>query len=159
MKTPAPTLLKWAYCLVLLYAVHRLGLAGSSWVALARGEIGDSLPLIGVLPMLTLAVYRIYLVARVPGTLSSYPATGFAGVLRRLGVFGLYVGATGSIASLAAGPLMRALMTSHTESGAEYFVVGMYLSMLVGVGKFGLLCYELSRLTAFEQDASARNPS
>lgn len=48
-------------------------------------------------------------------------------------------------------PLMRALMTSHTESGAEYFVAGMYLSMLGGIGTLGLLCFELSRLVAFEQ--------
>lgn len=159
MKAAASVPLKWAYCLVLLFAVLPLGLAGSSWVALARGGIGYSLPLLSVLPMLVLAVYRVYLVVRMPGALSSYPAAGFGRALRALGVFAIYLGAAVSIASLAAGPLMRALMTSHTESGAEYFVVGLYLSLLGGIGTLGLLCYELSRLIAFERHAAPGNPA
>jgi len=100
---------------------------------LARGGIGSALPLLGILPMLVLAAYRIYLVALVPCTLSSYPPVGFARVLRALGVFTIYLGALVSITSVLAGPLMRTFMTSHTESGAEYFVIGMYLSMLGGL--------------------------
>lgn len=151
MKTAAPNSLRWAYCLVLLFTLLPLGLAGSSWVALARGGAGVLFPLLGVLPVLLLAPYRIYLVAREPSTLSAYPATGFARALRRLGAFAIYLGALVSIANVVAGPLMRLLMKNHTESGAEYFVVGVYLSMLGGIGTLGLLCYELSRLTAFEQ--------
>jgi hypothetical protein len=151
MKAAAPISLKLAYCLVLLFAVLPLGLAGSSWVALARGRIGAPLLLIGILPMLVLGLYRIYLVARVPGTLSSYPPAGFARPLRALGVFAIYLGALVSVATPLAGPLMRDLMKSHTESLAEYFVVEVYLSMLGGVGTLGLLCYELSRLVAFER--------
>jgi len=159
MKAAAPVSLKWAYCLVLLFAVLPLGLAGSSWVALARGGIGGAVPLLGIVPMLVLALYRIYLVARVPGTLSSYPPAGVGRALRALGAFAIYLGAIVSIASMVAGPLMRALMKSHTESGAEYFVVGLYLSMFGGIGTLGLLCYELSRLVAFEQNAAPTNPS
>jgi hypothetical protein len=103
--------------------------------------------------VLLLALYRIYLVARVPGTLSSYPPAGFARPLRAVGVLAIYLGALVSVASLLAGPLMRVLMKSHTESGAEFFVVGMYLSMLGGIGTLGLICYELSRLIAFERHA------
>jgi hypothetical protein len=158
VKTAAPVSLKWAYCLVLLFAVLPLGLAGSSWVALARGGIGSSLPLIGVLPMLFLALYRIYLVARVPGTLNSYIPGGFARTLRALGVFAIYLGALVSIASLIAGPLIRILMKSSAESGAAYFVAGVYLSMLGRVGTLGLLCYELSRLVAFERHAPGNPP-
>ena len=105
------------------------------------------------LPLLVLAVYRIYLVVRVPGTLRSCPPTGFARVLRVLGVIGLFVGAAVSIASLAARPLMRPPITTRTDSGVEYFIVGLYLSMLGYMGTLGLLCYELSRLVAFEQQA------
>ena len=94
-----------------------------------------------------------------PGTLSSYPPAGFGRALRALGVFAIYVGAVVSVASVFAGQLMRVLMTSHTESGAEYFVVGLYLSLLGGIGTLGLLCYELSRLVAFEQHASPESPS
>lgn len=158
-KAAAPISLKWAYCLALLFAVLPLGLAGSSWVALARGGIGGAMPMLGILPLLVLALYRIYLVARVPDTLSSYPAAGFGRALRALGTFAIYLGAIVSIMSLLASPLVRVLMKSHTESGAEYFVVGLYLSMLGGVGTLGLLCYELSRLVAFEQNAAPSHPS
>jgi len=157
MTTSASATVKWAYCLVLFFAVIPLGLAGSSWVALARGGVAGAWPVIGILPLLVLAVYRIYLVVRVPGTLRSFPPTGFARALRVLGVVGLFLGAAVSIANLAAGPLMRALITTRTDSGVEYFVVGLYLSMLSGIGTFGLLCYELSRLVAFEQNAHTPN--
>lgn len=153
MSAFATVSVKWAYCIALFFAVAPLGLAGSGWVALARGGVGGAWPLIGTLPLLVLVVYRIYLVVRVPGTLLSYPPTGFARVLRVLGIIGLFVGAVVFIASLAAGPLMRAFITPRTDSGVEYFIAGLYLSMLGGLGTSGLLCFELSRLVAFEQHA------
>jgi hypothetical protein len=48
---------------------------------------------------------------------------------------------------------MRAFMKSRTESGAEFFVVGMYLSVAAGIGMLGLLSFEFSRLLAFERSA------
>ena len=56
----------------------------------------------------------------------------------------------------AAGPLMRTLMTSRTESGAEFFLVGMYLSLAAGVGMLGLFSFEFGRLLSFER--STRTP-
>jgi len=44
-------------------------------------------------------------------------------------------------------------MSSHTDSGAEYFVAGMYLALLGGIGTFGLLFFEFSRLVGFEAAA------
>jgi hypothetical protein len=153
MKAAVPVTLRWAYSLALLFAIYPFLRAGWDWIRTGFGGIGGALSLLIILPMPVLGLYRIYLVARVPGTLASYPAAGFARALRALGMFGIYIGALASIASVAAGPLMRALMTHHTESGAEYFVVGMYLSMLGGVGTLGLICFELSRLVAFEREA------
>lgn len=59
-------------------------------------------------------------------------------MLRSLGALGLYLGALIAVASLAAGPLMRTFMKTRTESGAEFFVVGVYLTLLAGIGLAGL---------------------
>ncbi len=151
MKQAASTSLKWVYSIVVLTTVVPVGLASSGWVAMATGGGAlASLPLIGPILFLLLGLYRTYLVARVPGTLASYPSAGFAGILRRLGVLALYIGAVIAVLNLAAGPLMRLLMTTRTESGAEFFVVGVYLSILGGIGVLGLLVFELSRIVGFE---------
>ena len=151
MKQVASNSLKWVYSIVVLSTVVPLGLASSGWVAMARGGgVFAGLPYLGPLLFLLLGLYRTYLVARVPGTLASYPATGFASVLRKLGLIALYFGAAVSLLNLAAGPLMKLLMTTRTESGAEFFVVGLYLSILGGIGVLGLLLFELSRIVGFE---------
>jgi hypothetical protein len=46
-------------------------------------------------------------------------------------------------------------MTSRTESGAEFFAVGLYFSLAAGVGILGLLAFEFSRLLAFERNLHA----
>lgn len=48
---------------------------------------------------------------------------------------------------------MQAFMTSRTESGAEFFAVGLFLSLASGIGVLGLLAFEFSRLLAFERRA------
>jgi hypothetical protein len=106
--------------------------------------------LFSLLPLLLLAIYRIALVLKRASTLAAPPATGVAKVLRVLGIVMLVFGAFVFALNLAAGPLMHRFMSSHTESGAEYFVVGTYLALLGGVGSFGLLLFEFSRLLAFE---------
>lgn len=156
MKT-APALLRWAYCLTLLFTVFPFGLVGSGWVAIARGGIDGTMTIFGNLLILVLALYRIYLVGRVKNTLSSCPSVGFARLLQHVGVFAIYIGAIVAIASLLGGPLMRAFMTSRSESGVEFFIVGVYLSMFSGVGILGLLCFELSRLVSFERHAKLGN--
>lgn len=151
MLLAAPSSLKWAYSLVLLSAVLPVGLSASSWVALAQGgSFIGGLPIIGPLLFLLLGLYRIYLVAGAPGTLSLPQVRGFTLFLRRAGIFALYLGAALAILGWLAGPLMKLLMTQRTESGAEFFVVGLYLSMLGGIGILGLILFELSRLIGFE---------
>ncbi len=163
MRYAASAPLRWVYSLVVLSAVLPVGLAASSWVGLARGSVGAlaGLPVLGPLLFLALGLYRIYLVARVPGTLSFPQVRGFPSALRRVGIFALYAGAVIAILNWFAGPLMRMFMTQRTESGVEFFVAGMYLSMLGGIGVLGLVVFELSRLIGFERqgEGGSKKPS
>lgn len=114
----------------------------------------SSVQSLGPLLFLALGLYRIYSVARTPGTLSTSRVAGFPLLLRRVGTFALYVGAIVAIVGWLAGPLMKLLMTHRTESGAEFFVVGLYLSMSSGIGLLGLVLFELSRLIGFERQGA-----
>ena len=53
-----------------------------------------------------------------------------------------------------AGPLMQLFMKSRTESGAEFFFVGVIAALVGRVGVFGLILFELSRLRGFEREGS-----
>jgi len=154
MNQPTSSILKIAYCLVLLAAILPFGLAKSGWVGLAMGGAGMGfIPFLGPLVFLVLGLYRVYLVARVPGVLDAPEATGFGAFLRAAGKICLYLGMVASVLGWVAGPLMRVFMTSRSDSGAEFFVVGFYLAMAAGIGMLGLLSFEFSRLLAFEQSA------
>ena len=99
----------------------------------------------------------MYLVARFPTTLSSPPVSGVVSFTRVLGIVAIYVGVFATLLSWIGRPLMRALMTSRTESGAEFFVAGLYLSLIAGIGLLGLFLFEFSRLLAFERLAYERS--
>ena len=151
---PPPLFLRVVYCIVIIAAVLPVGLASSSWVRLSLGGGGMGLlPLFSLLSLLLLATYRIVLVLKDASTLSAPPAAGVAKFLRVLGIVMLVVGAFVFALNIVAGPLMHRFMSSHTESGAEYFVAGMYLALLGGIGTFGLLLFEFSRLLGFEAAA------
>jgi hypothetical protein len=152
MTPTVPVLLKWSYVIVVVSLVFPFGLAGSSWVALARGGgLAGSIPVLGSLFLLAIGIYRIATVWKSPTALVSYPTEGLASVLRSTGVAALYFGAAAAVLNLAAGPLMRMLLTSRTESGAEFFVAGLFVSMLGSVGAFGLVAFELARIIGFER--------
>ena len=77
MTQQSSSTFKFAYCIVLLSAILPFGLAKSGWVALATGGIGMGfLPVIGPLVFMVLGVYRVYLVAQVPGVLDAPAAAG-----------------------------------------------------------------------------------
>jgi len=155
-QLPSKTL-KISYCVVLLAAAVPIGLAKSGWVATATGGFSMALvPFLGPVVFLFIGLYRIYLVVRVQDVLASPQATGLVSALRGVGAFCIQVGAVASVFSWVAGPLMRALMTTRTESGAEYFVVGVYLALFSGIGLLGLILFEFSRLLAFERLVAAR---
>lgn len=155
MDLPASKSLKVVYVLTILAAILPVGLASSSWVKLATGgSIAGSLPFIGALVLLILGVYRIALVVKTPETLDARPVSGIALVLRKIGIFALYIGAIVAVLNLAARPLITAFVTHRSESGVEFFVVGLYLSLLSGFGFSGLLMFEFSRLLGFERYAN-----
>ena len=151
MYLTVPISLKVAYVIVVLAAVIPIGLASSGWVALATGHGGAAIPYIGPIMFLVLGIYRVVTVFRNPQALYSYPVKGFANVLRKIGVFALYVGALVGIMNLISRPLMAALITHRSENGIEFFVVGVYLAMLSGIGFLGIITFELSRLLSFEE--------
>jgi hypothetical protein len=146
--------LKLSYCLVVLSAVVPFGLAKSGWVALATGATPvGMIPFVGPILFLALGLYRVYLVLRVKVTLNSPGVSGATAWFRAVGAFFIYVGAIIAVLSWMAGPLMRMFIKQRTESGAEFFVVGMYLSLAAGIGVLGLFLFEFSRLLAFERKA------
>jgi len=152
MNLKAHTSLKIAYSLVLLGAIVPFGLARSGWVALATGGFASA-PFIGPLALLALGLYRVFLVARVPGLLDSQATVGIETLLRMLGQFLLYVGAVVAVLGWISGPLMHAFIQRRTDSGAEFLVVGVYLGMAGGLGILGLIFFEFSRLRAFERSS------
>jgi len=126
-------------------------------VTLATGGFGR-VTFLGTLVFLALGLYRVFLVARVSSVLDSQATTGLETLLRALGKFMLYVGALVAVLGWVSGPLMRAFIERRTDSGAEYFVVGMYLAMAGGIGVLGLILFEFSRLLAFERRARQALP-
>ena len=158
MNLSASARLKWAYALTVLAAVLPIGLASSGWVALTTGGSSFSaIPIVGPLVFVALGLYRVYLVARVPGTLDSVQVTGPARFLRAAGVCGLYVGAVIAVLNLFSRPLMQLLITNRSESGVEFYVVGVYLALLGGIGVLAIVLFEFSRLLAFERYSHDRD--
>ena len=155
MSKDASLLTRIFYCVVLLGAILPVGIAKFGWVALATGSsLAGSFPYIGPILFLIIGFYRIYVVALTPSTLNAIPISGFISFLRAAGIFLLYVGAVATILGWLAGPLMQLFMKSRTESGAEFFFVGVIAALVGRVGVFGLILFELSRLRGFEREGS-----
>ena len=143
--------LRTAYVLALLAAVLPIGLASSGWVAMTTGGSPFAfVTYIGPLLFLLLGVYRVIVVLRVPGTLDSPHVTGFAAFLRPVGIAALYFGAVVGLVNLLSRPLTRLIFSRPSDTGVEFYVVGVYLALLGGIGLLGLVFFELSRLFAFE---------
>jgi hypothetical protein len=144
------------YCLAVLGTIVPIGLANSGWVrASTGGTLVSLVPFAGPILFLALGLYRVFLVARVPGTLDLPPVAGIASVLRAIGAFCIYAGAVVGILNWVSRPLMRLLVTRPSETGVEFYVAGVYLALAGGVGALGLLLFEFSRLLGFER---ARTP-
>ncbi|MDE2598513.1 MAG: hypothetical protein KGL40_02705 [Rhodocyclaceae bacterium] len=77
--------------------------------------------------------------------------------LRKVGIFLLVFGGAIAALNLISRPLLLALPSRYTSGAPVFFVVGVYLSMLGGIGLLGLTMFELSRLLGFEQHARKQN--
>lgn len=157
MYLRAPSYLKWSYVLVVLSAVLPIGLASSGWVALATGGTSLGVPFFGPVVLLVIGLYRVFLVAKTPGTLDAPEIAGLGNALRKVGIFLLIFGAVIGALNLVSRPLLLAVPSRYTSGAPVFFVVGMYLSMLGGLGLLGLTMFELSRLLGFEQHARKQN--
>jgi len=153
MNQQPSSVLKVAYCLVLVAAILPFGLAESGWVGLVIGGTGLGLvPSLGPSAFICLALYRIFLVTRAPRTLDSPRATGIPAVMRALGIFLLYVGSLSAVSMWIVRPLMSVLLNARTDIGAEFYME-FYAYMAGGIGMLGLALFESSRLLAFERHA------
>ena len=152
MHQTTPSSIKWAYSLVVLSAVIPIGLASSGWVGLATGGSSLGVPFVGPIAILIIGLYRVFIVAKVPGTLDAPEIFGFGKVLRKIGTFLLYIGAVVGLFNLVSRPLLHALPSQYTSGAPVFFIVGVYLSLLGGLGLLGLISFELSRLLGFEQN-------
>lgn len=147
----APLSLRIAYAVALLAMVLPVGLAASGWVRMTTGGSPFLIvPYIGPLLLLALAVYRAVVVVRWPNTLACPRASGFASLLRPVGIVGIFIGALVGLVNVLSIPLTKLIFARPSGTGVEFYVVGVYLSMVGGVGLLGLVCFELSRLRAFE---------
>lgn len=156
MELRAPFLLRVAYVVVLLGIMLPIGLASMSWVRLATG--GHFRSVLGIVLVLVVGGWRIYNVLRHPATLDCPRLDGFPRLLRWIGMACLYVGALFGALNLASRPIMSTLVTRPSETGVEFYAVGMYLAMLAGLGLKGLMAFEASRLLAFEQRERQATP-
>lgn len=146
--------LRLIYCLAVLSAVLPFGMSG--WVALTVGRSPlQSVPYIGWIVVLLLGAWRIYAVARFRGTLDSFVYGGVLKFLRGAGILCMTVGAGALILRLASKPLVMALVHQRSDDGIEFFVVGLFLALIGGVGSLGLVFFELSRLVGFERQGQS----
>lgn len=161
MNLSASKPLKLAYSITILTAIIPIGLASSSWVALTTGGRFGAPFIIGPVIFLIFGIYRIVTIYKNPYALRSFPLKGFANVLRKLGIFALYVGALISLVNVLSIPLVLML---GAKSGTQFLVVGMYLAgvflaYLTNIGTIGLVSFELSRILGFEERARIRAAS
>lgn len=151
MDRPASLLLKLVYCLTVLGAALLVGL--SSWsgmrMALGANPLGLILAL-GPLLFTAIALHRIYLVMRRPGTLDTPPVGGAPAALRSLGIAFIYLGALAVVLSIASKPLMNMLGMGSGGAGFALAMVWMWMGLAGGLGLLGVLVFEYSRLLAFE---------
>lgn len=137
----APFLLKICYCLTLFGLMVPMVLACLA-AATAGADAAHLAPWVagaGALVLLAAGIYRISLVAGVPGTLDAWPASGVADALRRLGSVGLYAGAAVGVLNLLA------LLGS--------FDLAPLVAAAGGIGLVGLVLFEFGRLLSFERRA------
>ena len=151
MNQSASITLRWLYCLAVLSVVLPFGMSG--WVAATLGGSPlQSIPFVGPIVFLVLGVWRIYLVARHPETLESFVYGGALKFIRVVGVIGMAIGVLYLVMRFAYRPIVQSLVKRPSESGVEFYVVGVYLALVGGVAPLGIILFELSRLLGFERN-------
>jgi hypothetical protein len=149
MPHSASLKLRWLYCLAIVSAIFPLGVSG--WVTMSLGvSTLGTVPFLGPLVLLLIGLVRIYQVATDAERLDAYEVSGLLRLLRVAGIVGMSLGVLYVILQLGYRPLVSKLFIHRSESGVEFYVVGMYIALLSGMGSLGVLLFEASRLFGFE---------
>jgi len=144
-----------AYCIVVLGAVLPVGMATSIWLIRISGANALSLlPALAPLLLLAIGLYRIYLVLRRPSTLAVPPTQGGLAFLRMAGQVLMYAGAVLVVVRWLAVSVMHSTTFGLSQGSMLLYLVTVTLGLFGQVGVLGLLLFEISRLRAFEVQAS-----
>jgi hypothetical protein len=142
----ASWLTRLVYCVALLALVLSSLSQAASWVGLALGGgliawAGSSVFLLVTAALL----YRVYRVLRDRQALDARPPNAFGYLLRGLGWLLMLAGAIGAVSLLLIRPLTLMIFKTGGEAGVAFFVVGLYATVLAGIGWLGCLLFEISR--------------
>jgi hypothetical protein len=154
---PAPPWTRVIYLASLLAVLAPLALSGG----LGMAGMSSVLAVSALMPALIVAVgiWRAVQVIRDRWRLASPPMVRWHRLARTLALWLMSLGAIVLVLRLLATPITRAVLGgARTESGAEFFVVGMVLTLFAGLAPVGLLLFEFTRLSAFEQAAREQRP-
>lgn len=148
----------WVLYLLALLTVL-MPVPGSGWVRLATGS--GPLMMLGLpsLLIMVLAVWRAAQVLRDRRHLAAPPALGAALWIRRVAVALMAFGVLVTVLQIFTGPIARAIFHGgRSDSGVEYFIVGVWLAMFSGWAPVGLLLFEFSRMLGFERATREKAP-
>jgi hypothetical protein len=145
--------LRIVYVIVLLSILLPIGLSGSGWVSLSLGRGGwrSLWQYAFVALFVVLAIWRIWVVLADRSTLDSPAVAGLLRAIRITGVTLLSLGTLVFALDVLGRPIIRALVSRPSESGVEFYVVGLFLAFLKGIGPLGVIVFEFSRLRSFEK--------
>jgi len=119
---------------------------GASVPFLARHMgVQGAITWVGLGTFAAIVAFRAYQVMRYRAALDARAPNRLGRMLRWLGLLGMTVGATAAAAFLLIGPITHLLVKSVSESGVEYFVVGLVLLSLTSFGWLGCIAFEASR--------------
>ncbi len=155
LSRPAGFAIKLVYTLALLATCVASAAGSGGWVGLALG----SMPLGGMfLVIVAVALARIVQVWRDPAALAT-PRLGAAmALLRAFGIVQMLVGSAAALALVAMKPLVQFLFGGvHSDDGIEYFIIGLFGTVLALQALVGVLHFEGVRLVALQRAVRARN--
>lgn len=118
--------------------------ANSSFLARHMGVAG-AITWAGLGTFAALVAFRAYQVLRYRAALDARSPSALGRILRGLGLLGMTVGATAVVAYFLIRPITHLFVESVSESGVEYFVIGLVLLSLTSFGWLGCVVFEASR--------------
>ncbi len=152
---PAGFAIKLVYTLALLATCVASAAGGGGWVGLALG----SMPLGGMfLVIVAVVLARTVQIWRDPAALATPRLGAGMALLRAFSVVQMLVGSAAALALVAMKPLVQYLFGGvHSDDGIEYFIVGLFGTLLALQAFAGVTLFEGVRLIVLQRAARARN--